>query len=181
MRAMDPIPPQPDVVSFAHCRDVILEMDVIALVEEHRRRLVLCRQAEAIADGLPDHPGRAAMTKFLHGLDALAMDSGDGGGGGMDAIAGATPDDRLPATLLGHIRRRHMADVAAARELVAVFGETDAFDAPDTLGRLLRTFSTRRRRTIDFEQLTVLALAGHHLTPDARNVLIDTLAYSLLE
>lgn len=97
-----------------------------------------------------------------------------------DAIAGATPDDRLPATLLGHIRCRHRADVAAARELVAAFGEMHAFDAPDTLGRLLRTFSTSRRKTIDFEQLTVLAFAGHHLTPDARNVLVDTLAYSLL-
>lgn len=178
---MDPIPPQPEVVSSTHRRDVILEMDVIALVEEHRRRLALCRQAEAIADSLSDHPGRAAMTKFQHGLDALALGSGDGGGGGMDAIAGATPDDRLPAALLGHIRRRHMADVAAARELVAAFGEMPAFDAPDTLGRLLRTFSTSRRKTIDFEQLTVRALAGHHLTPDARNVLIDRLAYSLLE
>ncbi|WP_308813783.1 hypothetical protein [Sphingomonas sp. GV3] len=92
---MDPILPQPDVVSFAPRCDVILEIDVIALVEEHRHRLVLCRQAEAIADSLSDHPGRAAMVKFLHGLDALAMDSGGGGGGGVDVFAGATPDDRL--------------------------------------------------------------------------------------
>jgi len=91
---------------------------------------------------------------------------------------------RRPTIVSGHAARSHPASshgrCGAARELVAAFGETHAFGAPDTLGRLLRTFSTSGRKAINFEQPTVLALAGHHLTPDARNVLVDTLAYSLL-
>jgi hypothetical protein len=41
---------------------------------------------------------------------------------------------------------------------------------------MLRSFFTGGRRAIDFERLTIIALAGHRLTPDARALPADALA-----
>lgn len=76
---MDRNPLQGSVVSFARRWHVIQEIDLIRLVQEHRRRLALCGQAEAMADALPDRPDAATMTLFLQALEALVTRGGAGG------------------------------------------------------------------------------------------------------
>ncbi len=176
---MDRNPLQGSVVPFARRWHVIHEIDLIRLLQEHRRRLLLCRQAEAMADGLPDRPEGAAMTLFLKALETLVTRGERTDGAYLEAMLSNGHDDPLIDTLLDHVRHRHEADAAAARELVAAFAEADAFAAPETLGHMLRSFFTGCRRAVDFEQLVIIALAGHRLTPEARGLLVDALAESL--
>lgn len=165
------------VVPFARRWHVIQEIDLIRLVGSQRGRLALCELAEHIADDLPQQR-EPETTTFLAALDGLVM----GGGADEDACLAAMllggPDDPLAQTLLDHIRTRHVAEVAAARELIAALTEADAAPSPETLGHMLRGFFTACRHAVDFEQLTIIALAGHRLTPDARAVLADALAES---
>lgn len=178
---MDRNPLQGSVVPFARRWHIIQEIDLIRLVQEHRRRLALCAQAEAMADILPNRPAGPVMAMFLDALDLLVTRGEQADGVYLAAMLSNGQDDPLTTTLLDHVRHRHMADAAAARELVAAVGEADAFDAPETLGHMLRSFFTGCRRAVDFEQLTIIALAGHRLTPEARGLLVDALAASLSE
>ncbi|CAM3124082.1 MULTISPECIES: hypothetical protein [Sphingomonas] len=177
---MDRTPLEGSIVPFARRWHVIHEIDLIRLVQEHRHRLALCAQAEAIADALPDRPDDSTMDAFLRTLEALVLRGERADGDYLEAMLSSGHSDPLTGTLLDHVRHRHMADAAAARELVAAFGEADAFDAPETLGHMLRSFFTGCRRAVDFEQLTIIALAGHRLTPEARAILADALTDSLL-
>ncbi|WP_294216376.1 hypothetical protein [uncultured Sphingomonas sp.] len=176
---MDRNPLQGSVVSFARRWHVIQEIDLIRLVQEHRRRLALCGQAEAMADALPDRPDAATMTLFLQALEAMVTRGAQADGVYLEAMLSNGRADPLTDTLLDHVRHRHEADAAAAREMVAAFDEADAFAAPETLGHMLRSFFTGCRRAVDFEQLAIIALAGHRLTPEARGLLVDALAESL--
>ncbi|MEN2748753.1 hypothetical protein [Sphingomonas sp. T9W2] len=176
---MDRNPFQGSVVPFARRWHSIQEIDLIRLLQEHRRRLALCGQAEAMADALPDRPVAATMTLFLQALETLVMRGEQADGVYLEAMLSNGRADLLTATLLDHVRHRHEADAAAARELVAAFAEADAFAAPETLGHMLRSFFTGCRRAVDFEQLAIIALAGQRLTPQARGLLVDALAESL--
>lgn len=173
---MDRNPLQGSVVPFARRWHVIREIDLVRLIGGHRRRLALCDQAEEIADDLPRRPGATATAAFLAALDALVMHGEDDADAFLAAMLLSGHDDPLTRTLLDHIHARHAADAAAARELIVTLAGADAPPAPETLGHMLRGFFTGCRRAIDFEQLTILALAGHRLTPDARALLADALA-----
>lgn len=177
---MDRNPPLGSVVPFARRWHVIHEIDLIRLIRAHRQRLALCKQAEEMADHLPDRPADPVMAHFLNALDALVLEGQCDEGHDLRAMLSNGRDDTLGRTLLDHVQYRQFADVAAARELIAAFDEGDAFAAPETLGHMLRSFFTGCRRAVDFEQLTVIALAGHRLTPEARSLLVETLADSLL-
>lgn len=83
--------------------------------------------------------------------------------------------DPLAVALLDHLRARHVADAAAAGELIAAFAGADGPPAPETLGHMLRGFFTGCRQAIDFEQLAILTLAGHRLTRNTRALLADAL------
>jgi hypothetical protein len=85
-------------------------------------------------------------------------------------------EDPLAWTLLDHVRHRHMADGAAARDLIEAFDGADAAMGPEALGHMLRCFFTGCRRAVDFEQLAIIALAGHRLTREARALLVEALA-----
>lgn len=177
---MDRNPLQGSVVPFARRWHVIDEIDLIRLVQEHRRRWSLCAQAEAIADALPDRPAASVMTAFTTALEDMVVKGEQTDDAYLDAMLLNGREEQLASTLLDHVRHRHMADAAAARELIAFFEESDAFAAPETLGQMLRSFFTGCRRAVDFEQLTIIALAGHRLTADARALLVDALADSLM-
>lgn len=174
---MDSNPPTACVVPFARRWHVIHEIDLIGLIGEHRQRLALCARAEAMADDLPERPGTAQLTGFVAALEKMV--AGGEGQGAIRAMLSSGRDEGLRRTLLDHIRYRQLTDVSAARELIAAFDEGDAFHAPETLGHMLRCFFTGCRRAVDFEQLAIIALAGHRLTPDARAMLADALADSL--
>lgn len=176
---MDRNPLQGSVVPFARRWHVIHEIDLIRLMREHRDRLALCAEAEAMADALPDRPTPAALARFSAALDTLVTRGESADGAYLTAMLSGGRDEPLADTLLDHIRHRHRTDAAAARELVAAFAEPEAFDAPETLGHMLRSFFTGCRRAVDFEQLTIVTLAGHRLTPEARGLLVDALADSL--
>lgn len=167
------------VVPFAHRWHVIHEIDLIGLIQEQRRRLALCDQAEAIADALPNRPDRPTLDEFLDALESLIVRGTAGNGDYLASMLANGRGDPLSQTLLDHVRYRYRSDMAAARELIAVFDEADAFSAPETLGHILRSFFTGCRRAIDFEHVTIIGLAGHRLTPDARALLIAALADSL--
>jgi len=176
---MDRNPLQGSVVPFARRWHVIQEIDLIGLMQEHRNRLALCGQAEAMADALPDRPDGPTMTLFLQALETLVTRGEQADGMYLEAMLSNGRADALTGILLDHVRHRHGTDAAAARELVAAFAETDAFAAPETLGHMLRSFFAGCRCAVDFEQLAIIALAGHRLTPEARGLLVDALAESL--
>ncbi|WP_237237725.1 hypothetical protein [Sphingomonas melonis] len=130
--------------------------------------------------------GRLARSSRRRDHDAVPAGAGGAGDAGaqadgvyLEAMLSNGRADPLTDTLLDHVRHRHEADAAAAREMVAAFDEADAFAAPETLGHMLRSFFTGCRRAVDFEQLAIIALAGHRLTPEARGLLVDALAESL--
>jgi hypothetical protein len=173
---MDRKPLQGSVVPFARRWHVIHEIDLIRLMQQHRDRLDLATRAEAIADGLPDRPAKPVMTAFLTVLRELVTKGERADGDYLEAMLRNGHEDPLAWTLLDHVRHRYMADDAAARELIAAFDEADAFAAPETLGHMLRSFFTGCRRAVDFEELTIITLAGHRLTPEARALLVDALA-----
>ena len=173
---MDRNPLQGSVVPFARRWHVIHEIDLIRLMQEHRDRLALATQAEAIADGLPDRPAKPMMAAFLTALRQLVTKGERADGDYLAAMLLNGHEDPLAWTLIDHVRHRHMADGAAARELIAALDEGDAFATPETLGYMLRSFFTGCRRAVDFEGLTIIALAGHRLTPEARALLVDALA-----
>lgn len=171
---------QGSVVPFARRWHVIQEIDLIRLVQEHRRRLALCEQAEAMADALPDRQDAPTITLFLQALETLVTRGEQADGVYLEAMLSNGRADPLTDTLLDHVRHRHRTDAAAAREVVATFAEADACAAPETLGYMLRSFFVGCRRAIDFEQLVIIALAGHRLTPEARGLLVDALTKSLV-
>ncbi|WP_343526981.1 hypothetical protein [Sphingomonas sp.] len=173
---MDRNPLQGSVVPFARRWHVIQEIDLIRLMQEYRNRLALCDQAEAIADGLPARPSQPVITAFLTELADRVTKGERADGDYLRAMLLNGRDDALAWILLDHVRHRHMADGAAARELIAAFEEGHAFSAPETLGHMLRCFFSSCRRAVDFEQLTIIALAGHRLTAEARALLVDALA-----
>lgn len=176
---MDRHPRQASVVPFARRWHVIHEIDLIRLMQAHRHRLALAAQAEAIADGLPNRPTEPMMTAFLIALQELVTKGERADGDGLEAMLLNRHDDPLTWTLIDHVRHRHRADRAAASELIAAFDEADAFVAPETLGHMLRSFFTGCRRAVDFEELTLIALAGHRLTSEARALLVDALTESV--
>ncbi len=178
---MDRNPPEACVVPFARRWHVIHEIDLIRLIRAHRQRLALCAQAEEMADRLPERPAEPVMADFLTALDSLVLGGQREEGHDLRVMLSSGREDALGRTLLDHVQYRQLADVAAARELVAAFDEGNAFATPETLGHMLRSFFTGCRRAVDFEQLTIIALAGHRLTPEARSLLIDALADSLLD
>jgi len=173
---------QGSVVPFARRWHVIQEIDLVRLVGEHRRRAALCDRLEAVADRLPDRPApdeAAAIERALAAVverderDEIAL---------LRAMLLHGPVQPLARSLIDHIRRRHASDAAAAQELTAALQPTAARDpvpSAETLGHMLRGFFTGCRRAIDFEQLTILTLAGHRLTPDARALLVEALSANL--
>lgn len=165
------------VVPFARRWHIIQEIDLVRLIAAHRRRAALCDRLEQLADGLPALPPPADMASLCQDiLDAAIRDEGDELPF-LDAML-RHGTDPLTDALLDHIRMRHWADVAMAQELVAALRPEapDSRPAADALGYLLRGFFSGCRRGIDFEQLAIVALAGHRLTPEARAVLVDALA-----
>ncbi|MGP7794486.1 hypothetical protein [Sphingomonas sp. CLY1604] len=175
---MNRSPLQGSVVPFARRWHVIDEIDLVRLAGEHRRRVDLCAQAEAIADALPRWPDADIVSPFLAALNGIAAREGDECAL-LDAMLLHGHDDPLAETLLQHIRQRHAADGECARELVAALAEGDDRPCSETLGYMLRGFFSSCRRAIDFEQVTILALAGHRLTQDARALIVDALADGL--
>lgn len=173
---MDRNPLQGSVVPFARRWHVIHEIDLVRLIQEHRRRLALCDQAEAIADGLPERPDAPMRTAFLAALQGLVAKGERVDGDYLAAMLLNGHEDPLAWTLLDHVRHRHMADGAAARDLIEAFDGADAAMGPEALGHMLRCFFTGCRRAVDFEQLTIIALAGHRLTREARALLVEALA-----
>lgn len=171
-------PLQGSVVPFARRWHVIQEIDLVRLTGEHRRRADLCVQAEAIADALPCWPDADVLAAFIAALDGIAAREGDESAL-LDAMLLHGHHDPLAETLLRHVRQRHATDSEAACELVAALAEGDDRPCSETLGYMLRGFFNGCRRTIDFEQVTILALAGHRLTQDARALLAGALAARL--
>ncbi|MGE7204098.1 hypothetical protein ACQKJZ_00295 [Sphingomonas sp. NPDC019816] len=163
------------VVPFARRWHVIHEIDLVGMIAEHRRRAAICAWAELIADGLPNRPDDEGLGRFLGTLDDMATRIETGGPPLWDTTLRHGDRDPLGTILRDHVRDRHMADAAAAREVIAAF-DVEADTASETLGYILRGFFAACRGGVEFEQLAVLALAGHRLTPDARAVLTDALA-----
>ena len=165
------------VVPFARRWHVIQEIDLVRLIGAHRRRAALCDRLEDLADGLPALPAPADMASLCRDILTVATRDQDDKLPFLEAMLrhGADP---LTDALLDHIRMRQWADVAMAQELVAALcpEAPDSRPAAETLGHLLRGFFTGCRRGIDFEQLAILALAGHRLTQEARTMLVEALA-----
>lgn len=175
---IDRNPLQGSVVPFARRWHVIQEIDLVRLIAEHRRRADLCAQAEAIADALPHGADPDAVTAFVAALGGIAAREGDERAL-LEAMLIHDGDDPLAETLLRHIGQRYAADADMARELIDALAEGDDRPCTETLGHMLRGFFSGCRRAIDFEQVTILALAGHRLTPEARALLADALAAGL--
>ena len=163
------------IVPFALPWHVIQEVDLVRLIGDHHRRAALCVHAEVMADDLPRRPDAKTLTAFLAALDerVIQTETDDWSFWGAMQVHGR--DDTLVSTVLDHIRARRASDVASAREVIAAL-DAGADIAPDMLGYILRGFFTHCLRSIDFEQLAVLAMAGHRMTPDARALLTDALA-----
>ncbi|RDE04972.1 hypothetical protein [Sphingomonas aracearum] len=165
------------VVPFARRWHVIQEVDLVRLLSANGRRAALCNRLEDLADSLPELPGEEQVAALCPELqEAIVRDARDELSY-LDAML-RRQGDPLADVLLEHVRMRRSADVAGVQELVAALqpkeGETRL--APDALGYLLRGFFSDCRRAIDYEQLAILALAGHRLTPEAREMLIDAIA-----
>ncbi|PZO79821.1 MAG: hypothetical protein DI632_03995 [Sphingomonas hengshuiensis] len=171
-------PLQGSVVPFARRWHVIQEIDLMRLIGGHGRRLALCDQAERIADALPHRPDATTLAAFLAALEDQVVRGEEAEDAFLATMLLNGRDDPLAQTLLGHVRWRHAADGAAARELIAAFVEADVRVAPETLGHMLRGFFAGCRHAVAFEQLTIVALAGHRLTADAGALLADALAES---
>lgn len=172
---MDRNPLHGSVIPFARRWHVIHEIDLVRLIEDQRGRLAVCDRAERIADALPQRPDGAALTEVLAALDRLATRGEADVSAWLEAML-LDGGDHLASTVLDHIRQQHVADAAAARELQAALGEGGWSGSPDALGYMLRGFFTACRRAVDFERLTIIALARHRLTPDAHALLVAALA-----
>lgn len=164
-----------NVVPFARRWHVIHEIDLVRLIGAQRRRADLCDRLEAVGDGLPALPPRYELAALCGALAEIA----GRGEPSLEAMLLKDADDALGAALLDHIRIRCMTDATAAQELIEMLGPAVASDrrpTADALGYMLRGFFTGCRRAIDFEQLAILASAGHRLTRNARTMLIDSLS-----
>lgn len=170
---------QGSVVPFARRWHVIQELDLVRLIAGHRLRAGLCNRLETLADALPALPGHDDLEALCDMLTDLIEEGDPAKPSPLAALLPGSREDHLAAALITRIRARRADDAAAADELIAALLPADAADsrpAGETLGYMIRCFTTGCRRAIEFEQLAVVALAGHRLTPDARAVLVGSLA-----
>ncbi|MFD1787536.1 hypothetical protein ACFSC3_08125 [Sphingomonas floccifaciens] len=166
------------VVAFTRRWHVIQEVDLVRLIGEHRRRAALCESVEAVADALPLLPDPAVAEMLCRELDDMVAGNERDELPFLEAMLVDGHDDPLAAALLDQVRIRCVDDAAKAADVIRALRAPLRTRRPlhaDALGYLLRGFIEDCRRAIGFEQLTILAVAGHRLTPDARALLIDCL------
>jgi hypothetical protein len=157
---------------------VIDEIDLIPLVTRHVRTELLCRRLERCADGLPELADAAEVRELCKELEAHAVEQASREAG-LEAVLGAGGEPS-EATVLAHLRARQVACVVQAQDLVAVLRPDGVDRGPcaATLGYMIRCFFDSCRSLMAFEELAILALAGHRLTPAARLLLESRLQAS---
>ena len=173
---MDCERPDRNIVPFTSRWHVIQEVDIIGLVSEQVRRAVLCDRLEAMADALPAHASQGEIETLDVVLAELFTRERHVA---LMTLLSRGPSDPLKQALLDHLRVQDLEDAATARELIDALTPATASDhaiSPETLGYMLRGIFTGCRRAIDFEQLAILTLAGHRMTPAARMLLVDALS-----
>lgn len=154
------------------------EADVIALVAQHAGLRALCDELEACADRLP---GRAVLhhatllsaqlatdLRRHQGFDAALF--GSCGGPGAATPAGA---------VLARVRACHASDQLHAEDLHEALHAAAISPArlpAETLGYMMRSLFDGCRRSIDFQEATILWLAGDHFATAARARLCKSLA-----
>lgn len=167
------------VVPFRRRWHVIQEVDLARLIREHYRRARLCDRLERLADALPELPGGEQVAEIRNDLAELVARNEHEELPYLRSMLVNDSGDALTTALLEHVAARHAADAAAAEELDwALQSAVPGGDGvpPAVLGYMLRCFFDGCRRAIDFEQMTILTVAGHRLTTEARAVLVDALA-----
>lgn len=156
---------------------VIQEADLHRLVIRHERLARLCDLLEACADGLPAWPSGAEAERLRSALGEY-VETEAGGDAFVVGIFGPGPQDRLATALVRHVDARHAGDLIHAQDLIAAL---EAGPAPnggisaETFGYMLRCFFAAGRQSMVLEELAVLALGRHHLTPDGAALLTDSL------
>ncbi len=154
------------------------EADVIALVAQHAGLRALCNELEACADLLPGRAGLHHATlltaqlaidlKRHQGFDAALL--GSRGGPGAATSAGV---------VLARARACHASDQLHAEDLHEALHAAAISPArlpAEMLGYMMRSMFEGCRRSIDFQEATILWLAGDHFDAAARDRLCDSLA-----
>lgn len=164
------------VEPFARRWHVIQEIDLAPLIARHSAVRALCDRLEDCADALPVLPSDDQRTELCADLRDLVERGGQDGDDPIDAMLMRRPGNPLTDALLDHVRYRRAADAAHAADLIEALSSTTANTvAADTLGYMLRCCFDGCRRAMDFAELTILTLASHRLTPEARDILVSGL------
>ena len=164
-----------DMATFTRRWHVVQEVDLVRLVGAQRRRLDLCDALEAVAGALPTHPSAAVTEDLCARLIEAAVRNDADDLPAMRALLLHGCGDAFAVALLEHIRACHGIDEDVATEVAAALRSASRGAPSEILGALLRSFAARCRRSIDFEQLAMLLLAGPRMTADARALVVDAL------
>lgn len=167
------------LVPFARRWHVIQELDLVRLLAGHDRRNALSDRLEACADTLPARPTAETARQLRRDAAELVESAEQDEDAFLQAMFARQLDDPLTIALLKRIHRQHATDLAYMHELMAALDpalpDQHALSA-EALGYLLRCCFTSCRDGIAFQELAILVLAQHRLTPDAREMLVNRLA-----
>ncbi|MDF2495636.1 MAG: hypothetical protein K0S66_2570 [Sphingomonas sp.] len=165
------------VVAFSRGWQVVQEVDLMRIVADHASVAALCDALEKCADALPARPDEATAARLCAGLERVTAAS-QADEWALATLLRSIATDDLPVALLRLIDARRSANAGYAQELLGALrpGDGDQHTDPHVLGYMLRCFFTGCRSSIELEQLAILAVAHHRLTPDGRALLVDALS-----
>lgn len=156
------------VLPFHPRRPVIEEDDLAPLIADHVEVRRMCREVEALADRLADPPSlmeRCAAASLIHATAATHVRVTS------TFLDEAFAGERLKfsRSILKRILLGQISDAIHAEDVVEIL-RSERLDATriDALSYMLRCLFDSCRRSLAFEEMALLSIAGDRLTHDAR-------------
>lgn len=159
--------------------------DVTAMLVQHAGLRSLCDELEACADQLPDRASLHQATRLSAVLVADLRRHDRFDRLLLPPVVACGPDaaGNPMASLFGRVRIAHGADQLHAEDLHETLQEALQAAAAqpgrfrhDAIGYMMRALFDGCRRSIDFQEIAILLLAGESLAIGARQRLCSSLA-----
>ncbi|MCP8893035.1 hypothetical protein [Sphingomonas faeni] len=163
------------VLPFRRNWHVVNEVDLAPLLADHAAVRRMCQRAEDLADQLSEGPGLEQRGNLAETVRCCIRDHVKVTGNCLEQLFGGEAL-RFGQGVLARILLDQISDAVHAEDVIELLQrETLEPEKIDMLSYMLRCLFDNYRRAIDFEELTLLSLAGTRLSAEARLALEHSL------
>lgn len=172
---MKHVPIERQVVPFPRRWHVISEVDLAPVLADHAAMRRLCRRVEELADQLAELPALEQRLDIAETIRCCIHEHLRVTSTFLDRFFAGEMLDFGPG-VLARLLLDQISDALHAEDVIEALCAQPLEPAGiETLGYMLRCLFDNYRRAVDFEELTILSLAGSRLSSEAQLALQQSL------